>query len=123
MRGTPSSLDEFFEGYPRSRKIFDRLQQVIADLGPSEIRVTRSQVAFRRRAAFAWAWVPAKYLHGEVAPLVLTHGRSHRDPSPRWKEIVKIAPGRLTHHLELWSSREVDAQVRGWLQEAWQAAG
>ncbi len=63
------------------------------------------------------------YLRGEVAPLVLTIGRCNRDTSPRWKEIVRIAPARFTHHLELWSVREIDAQVRAWLQEAWEYAG
>lgn len=91
-------------------------------LGPAEVRVTRSQVAFRRSKAFAWAWVPDRYLHGRHAPLVLTLSFAWRDSSPRWKEIVEPAPGRFTHHLEMYSAAEVDDQVRCWLQEVWQAA-
>lgn len=34
--------------------------------------MTKSQVAFYRRKAFAWAWMPGKYLRGRGAPLVLT---------------------------------------------------
>jgi hypothetical protein len=116
------TLDEFFSRYEQSRPIFDALRAAIDALGPVEMRVTRSQVAFRRRKAFAWAWVPARYLRGKVAPLVLTLSFGVRSSSPRWKEIVEPAPGRFTHHLELYSSQDIDAEVRGWLKEAWEAA-
>jgi hypothetical protein len=84
--------------------------------------VTKSQIAFRRRVAFAWAWVPARYLRGQVAPLVLTIALRHLDASPRWKEIVEPAPGRFTHHLELHAIADIDAEVRGWLRDAWLAS-
>jgi hypothetical protein len=116
------TLDEFFAGRDASRRIFDVLSGAIAVIGPAEIRVTKSQVAYRRGKAFAWAWVPGMYLHGRGAPLVLTLSFPKRSASPRWKEIVEPAPGHFTHHLALWSEAEVDAEVRGWLQEAWEAS-
>jgi hypothetical protein len=66
------TLDEFFSGYGESRRIFDALHAAIEALGAVNVRVTKSQVAFRRRRAFAWAWVPGRYLGGGHAPLVLT---------------------------------------------------
>jgi len=116
------TLDEFFAGQPESRQIFDALHAAVDAIGPVEVRVTKSQVAFRRRRAFAWAWMPGVYLRGQVAPLVLTLPFRHRDSSPRWKEIVEPYPGRFTHHLELRSPAEIDDEVRAWLQEAWTAA-
>jgi hypothetical protein len=116
------TLDEFFASQEESRRIFEALHRTIEALGPVELRVTKSQIAFRRRKAFAWAWLPGKYLRGEHAPLVLTLSFRHWDPSPRWKEIVEPAAGRFTHHLELSSSAEIDDEVRTWLQEAWAAA-
>ena len=115
------TLDEFVAGRDASRQIFDSLRSAIEGLGPVEIRVTKSQVTFRRRRAFAWAWVPDRYLRGRHAPLVLTLSFAERNSSPRWKEIVEPAPGRFTHHLELHSESEIDAEVRGWLQAAWEA--
>ncbi len=117
------TLDEFFSGREKSRCIFDVLRAAIDALGPAEVRVTKSQVAFRRSKAFAWAWVPDMYLRGRHAPLVLMLSFAQRSGAPRWKEIVEPAPGRFTHHLELHSESEVDAEVRRWLQEAWEAAG
>jgi hypothetical protein len=116
------TLDEFFSGREESRRVFDVLHATIDALGPAEIRVTKSQVAFRRSKAFAWAWVPGMYLHGGQAPLVLTLSFARPNASPRWKEVVNPAPGRFTHHLELHSGSEIDGEVRSWLREAWEAA-
>lgn len=116
------TLDEFFAGREESRRIFDALRAAVDVVGPSEVRVTKSQVAFRRRTAFAWAWVPGMYLRGGPSPLVLTLSRRERDHSPRWKQIVEPAPGRYTHHLELHSEADIDDEVVAWLEEAWEAA-
>jgi hypothetical protein len=112
-------LDEYFVGREKSWRIFESLRDMIDSLGMAEIRVSKSQVAFYRRKAFAWACIPGQYLRGRGAPLVLTLALRHRDPSPRWKEVVEPAPGRFTHHLELWSASDIDDEVQAWLQEAW----
>ncbi len=88
-----------------------------------ELRVTKSQVAFIHQKAFAWAWVPGKYLKGKTAPLVLTFSFRERDPSPRWKEIVEPYPGRFTHHLEIFNPADIDGEVRAWLRTAREGAG
>lgn len=116
------ALDEYFSGNEESRKLFDSLHSVIEAFDGVEMRVTKSQVAFYRRKAFAWAWIPGKYLSGKVAPLVLTLSLPFRDPSARWKEIVEPRPGRFTHHLELYSTRDIDDEVREWVSIAWTEA-
>lgn len=45
-----------------------------------------------------------------------------RDAAPRWKRVVEPAPGRFTHHLELYAPEDVDAEVVEWLAEAWRDA-
>ena len=112
------TLDEFFEGQELSRQLFDALHGVIEELGPVELRVTKSQIAFRRGKAFAWAWMPGKYLRHKVAPLVLSVSLPGRDASPRWKQIVEPAPGRFMHHLELYAIDQIDDEVRAWLRAA-----
>jgi hypothetical protein len=124
------TLDDFFRGRDESRRIFDALRAAVEAVGPVELRVTKSQVAFRkvpaqlrgRGIAFAWAWMPDVYLGPGHAPLVLTVALRRRDSSPRWKQVVEPVPGRFTHHLELYSPGEIDDEVRAWLAEAWQAA-
>jgi hypothetical protein len=117
------TLDEFFTGFDESRPIFDALRGVAEAIGPVELRVSKSQIAFRHRIAFAWAWIPDRYLHGRHAPLVLSVAFPYRHPSPRWKEIVEPVPGRFMHHLELRAETDIDDEVRAWLTEAWTIAG
>jgi hypothetical protein len=95
---------------------------VIDAIGPTERQVTKSQIAIRRRKAFAWVWRPGQYLRGKRAPLVLTLTFRSRDTSRRWKEVVEPRPGHFTHHLELYSANDIDAEVHRWLQNAWEAA-
>lgn len=117
------TLDAFFTGCEDSRRLFEACRAAIAAVGPTELRVTKSQIAFRRRKTVALVWLPAKILRGRGAPLVLTLSLTRRDASPRWKEISEPAPGRFTHHLEVYSVAEIDDDVCAWLHEAWLAAG
>ena len=117
------TIDEFFSGRPLSRSLFDALVDAMTGVGQAEVRVSKSQVAFWRKSAFAWAWVPDMYLSGHHAPLVLSLSLRRRDRSPRWKEVVGPTPGRFMHHLELHDESDVDPQVSAWLQEAWSLAG
>ena len=116
------TVDEFFAGHVASRAIFDAVLAAVTAVGPADVRVTRSQVAFRRRTGFAYVWMPDRYLRPGDVPLVLTIGLRRRDDSSRWKSVVEPAPGRFTHHLELRSVAEVDEQVSDWLREAWKEA-
>jgi len=117
------TLDEFFAGRDEARELFEAVRRAAEELGEVELRVSKSQVAFRRRIAFALAWIPGQYLRRGAASLALTIGLRRRDGSSRWKEIVEPYPGRFTHHLELYDAAAVDAEVRAWLREAWEAAG
>ena len=117
------TLDEFFAGHDASRRLFDVLQTAVSSVGPSTLRVTKSQVAFRRVRAFAWAWRPGQYLAGKPAPLVLSIALRRRDDSNRWKEVVEPAPGRFMHHLEIKKIQDIDSDVLLWLRKAWEEAG
>jgi hypothetical protein len=121
--GAEITLDEYFSGQELSRRIFDVLEGVVTQLGPHDVRATKSQVAFRRGRAFAWAWTPDRYLGAGHAPLVLSVALSHRDGSPRWKQVVEPARGRFMHHLELRSEQDIDDEVAKWLAEAASEAG
>ncbi len=117
------NLDEFFRDHPNSRQLFEALRRLVEELGPVELAVTKSQVAFRHKKAFAWAWIPGMYLRNRpVARLVLSLSLPEHDPSPRWKQVVEPARGRFMHHLELTSTDQLDAEVRQWLLRAWQMA-
>ncbi|HRD45313.1 MAG TPA: DUF5655 domain-containing protein [Caulobacter sp.] len=121
-RGAVVSPETFFEGHDRSRPLFHAVSAAVARIGPAALSVTRSQIAFRRRRAFAWVWIPGRYLKGQTPPLVLSLVLTRRDPSPRWKEIAALPDGRFMHHLELRTTRAIDDAVVALLAEAWAAA-
>ena len=118
MKSEITSLEAFFDGRPFSRQLFDCLAEMIHSLGHVDLRVTKSQVAFRCRKAFAWAWLPQQYLQGRGAPLVVSIALRRRDPSKRWKQVVQPKPGWFMHHLELNDLSDLDDEVKTWLQEA-----
>jgi Domain of unknown function (DUF5655) len=113
------TLDEFFTGHKESRRLFDAVLSTMEAIGPVELRVSKSQIAFRHGKAFAWVWIPGKYLRRKTAPLVLSLSFRKRESSPRWKEIVEPSPGRFMHHLELYSINDIDNEVHDWLRDAW----
>lgn len=109
------TVENYFSGHPDSRVIFEAVRSVIEPLGQVDIKVSKSQIAFHTRKNIAVTWMPALYLKGNTAPLVLTLVFHTPDPSPRWKEIIRTSPNRYTHHLELRTIQDVDDQVRNWL--------
>lgn len=116
------TLDEFFGEAKAAQNLFEALSIEIAKLGRASVRVSKSQVAFRRKKNVAVVWIPGRYLQHPQAPLVLTLSFPKRDESDRWKQITQVSPTRFTHHLELRSVKDINAQVRGWLLAAWEAA-
>jgi len=113
---------KFFDGHPDTEHLFDVVERRLARIGPATVKISKSQIAFRRARNFALVWMPRQYLQEDAAPLVLTILMPKRIPSRRWKEVVEAAPGRFTHHLELWKAKDIDAEVDDWLRMAWDAS-
>ncbi len=118
------TVAEFFQGRPAARRLFSVVNDAVMAAGPSTMQVTKSQIAFRRKRGFAWAWTPDRWLRAEdAAPLVLSIALPRRVRSRRWKEVVEPRPQHFMHHLELRNVVELDKEVRGWVREAWEGAG
>jgi hypothetical protein len=115
-------VEGFFSESPVGLAAHDRVVRVLDNLGQYGTRVSRSQVAFRRRRGFAYLWLPRRYL-GRGAEVVLSVALDRELPSARWKEVVQPASGRWMHHLEVNAAAEVDEEVAIWLAEAYRAAG
>lgn len=114
--------DEFFGEAGSARSLFEAVSVEIAQFGKVGIRVTKSQIAYRRKRNVAVIWMPGKYLKVPAAPLVLTMSFAKQDDSPKWKQITQVSPKRFTHHLELRRVEDIDSDVKGWLHAAWEAA-
>src|SRR5690606_16703811 len=53
---------DFFAGRPLGLAAYERVLEAVAPDGPIDVRVSKSQVAFRRRQGFAYLWLPGLYL-------------------------------------------------------------
>jgi hypothetical protein len=118
--GGATGPEAFLEGSGLGLAVYRRILELVPGAEP---RVTKSQIAFRGRRAFAWLWRPRMYLGGRGAEIVLSIALPREDASPRWKEVVHPSPRTWMHHLELARIEEVDAAVEAWLHEAAGAAG
>jgi hypothetical protein len=113
-----TSAQEFFAGSSLGLAVLGRVQAALAGDDDLDVRVSTSQVAFRRSRGFAWLWRPQQYLGAGAAEVVLAVALSRRDGSPRWKQVVQVGPRHWMHHLEITSEDDVDADVSAWLREA-----
>lgn len=115
------TVARFFEGTPAARAIYDAAERMATGLGPMDVRVSKSQIAFRRGRGFAYLWRPGMYVRTDV-PLVLTLPLRRHDASPRFKKVAHPSPAVWMHHLELPDVSALDGQVQEWLREAYAGA-
>lgn len=113
----------FFAGRPTAQRCYDAVEAALTDLGPFEVRVSASQVAFRRRRGFAWLWLPGRWLAHPRTECVLSFALPEPVDSPRLAEVVHPTPRAWMHHLDLAGPDVIDDEVRGWLARAHAAAG
>ncbi len=123
--GTEAVVDaeEHFAGHDLALRVFEQVRAALADVAGTEVRVSRSQVTFTRRRAFAWLWLPGRYLRNPTADVVLSVALGRHCPSSRFKEVAHPTPRHWVHHLEVRSTDDIDPEVVGWLHEAAARAG
>lgn len=119
---SPHEAELLFAGSQLGLAVYRRVQELLDGLGPCDLRVAPTQVGWARRRGFAFLWMPGRWLKAPAAEVVLTIASDRRIPSPRWKEVVELRPDLVTHHLELHSVEDMDADVTAWLTEAYRAA-
>lgn len=115
--------EQHLAGHPLALAVFARVRDILEASAPVVVRVSKSQIAFRRERGFAYLWLPGRYLARPGADVVLSIALGRRDPSPRWKQVVEPAPGQWMHHLEIGGVADVDDEVAAWLREAADRAG
>ncbi len=114
--------EQLFDGFPDSLRLYAAVQRAIDDIGEATVKVTKSQIAFRRRLGFAYIWRPGQYLANDV-PAVLSIALPYRVVSDRFKAVAHPSARVWMHHVELRQTGQLDAEILGWLQQAYDRAG
>jgi hypothetical protein len=115
--------EDLFNGRPDAMSVYEAVRSCLVELGPFEIRTSKSQIAFRRKRGFAYLWRPGQYLTNPQSEVVLSIVLGRHDRSERFKEVVHPSKLHWIHHLELHGQHEIDDEVVAWLREAFERAG
>jgi len=96
--------------------VYEELLRIIATLGDDiEQLPKKGYVSLRRRKQFAMLQPGAKWLNlGLILPGVEPGGRL--ESAAKWNEL-------FTHRVRVASAADIDAEIRGWLLDAYRAAG
>ena len=107
-------LEDHFRGKSEEvMAIFDAMVGEVTKLGPVTVLPEKTRIALQVRMSFA-AFTPRRqWLNGH---LVL----ARRIDSPRFTRIETFSPRNVLHAFRLTSPAEVDAEMVGWLREAYQ---
>ena len=114
----------YFDGRPLELSLYETLFAALDAAFPqASVNVQKSQISFYGRHLFAASslTVRRKKTWPEHCILV-TFGLSHRVEDPRIAVAVEPYPNRWTHHVLVTRAEELDGELMGWLEEAYQFA-
>ena len=106
-----------FGGKPAAFSLYQQLEAQLLERYPDlRIKVAKTQVSFSNRYLFAAASLPRRKKEDH---LLVTFGLGYQKISPRIFSSTEAARGRWTHHVAVKSAGELDADLFGWLDEAY----
>ena len=119
-----SDMWMYFDGHPEERllyeALFDRMEGLFPD---TRVKVQKSQISFYNRHLFAAASLPVRRKKDwPERCLLVTFGLAYRLESPRIAVAVEPYPNRWTHHVIVSRAEDLDEELMGWLEEAYQFA-
>ena len=112
----------FFDGHPEELALYEALFRRMDGAFPEgTVKVQKSQISFYGRHLFGAASLPIRRRKDwPERCLVVTVGLSHRLDSPRVAVAVEPYPNRWTHHVLIERPEQIDAELIGWLREAYE---
>lgn len=120
----PADVLFFFDGHPAELALYEALFRAVEEAFPEgSVRVQKTQISFYGRHLFAAASLPVRRRKDwPKTCLMVTVGLSYRLDSPRVAAASEPYPSRWTHHILVTEERQIDGELMGWLQEAWDFA-
>ncbi|MEW9873113.1 DUF1905 domain-containing protein [Arthrobacter sp. HS15c] len=108
------TVEEPFQGKPPEiRRLFDVVRQAVEAMGPVTLVPYRDRVAFMVKVRFAGARPANTWLDVEF-------WLTHRVESPRFRKIETLTPYTHIHTVRLTGPADLDGELAGWLQEAYE---
>jgi hypothetical protein len=111
----------FFDRLPRFLPVYAALKEMLAARYPEmTVRASKTQISFRSRYGFALVSLP--YRRKKEWPkeyLLVSFGLPAQKHSPRIAASTEACPGRWTHHVLVERPEDLDAELLGWIDEAY----
>jgi hypothetical protein len=108
------TVDEHFVGKSDGlRDLYDRLVALAEKLGPVAQDPKKTSIHLNRKTAFAGVAVRKEYL-------VLTIKADRPFDSPRVFKSEKTSAKRFHHEVKLARPKDLNAELKGWLKEAYE---
>ena len=102
----------FTDKSPVVREIYNKLLKVLRQFGPVTEEPKKTSIHLAREAAFAG-------VSTRKDALWLNIRADHKIQSPRVHKVEQVSAKRFHNELKLTSPNEVDAELIGWLKEAY----
>lgn len=114
----------FFDGHPAELALYEALFQKLDRACPEgSVKVQKTQISFYGRHLFAAASLPVRRRKDWPRMcLMVTVGLPYRPDSPRIAAAAEPYPGRWTCHILVTETGQLNAELMGWLREAWDFA-
>lgn len=111
----------FFDPMPGMLPAYQVLRRRLLDAHPEVgIRVTKTQISFRSRYIFAMVSFLRPAAGYPREHLTVSFGLGYPKAAPRIAAAVEAAPNRWTHHVCVTCPGDVDGELMGWIEEAYQ---
>jgi hypothetical protein len=117
MNAQPHDVSNHFESRsPKVRQIYDRLLETAGALGPFEEDPKKTSIHLNRKAAFAGVATRKE-------SLILTLKSARDLQSPRISKHERASANRWHLEVKLSDPADVDAELIGWLKDAYDISG
>lgn len=110
-----------FAGHPRRLALYRAFRDRVLALGDDiEIAPKKTQVTFRTKRAFAWAWLPQLWNRSRPdASVTISFEADHPVHDTRIVDTVRTGDARWTHHLVVEDEGDLDDEVGAWFADAY----
>jgi len=106
--------DDFFGDRARQRALYRDFLALARRFGRVTVNINKTRISFQGRARFAS--VNRVTRDGLACHLWL----KRRLESPRFTRVEHLPPGNYVHHFKLTDLGELDAEMAGWIAEAYE---
>lgn len=114
---TTYSVNDHFKDRDKSlRALYDQLLSTLGEIGPVSQEAKKTSIHIVNHSALAGVRVRKEYL-------LLNFKSDRKLKSKRLLKSEQLSSRRFHHELKLGSPSEFDAELKGWLQEAYDLSG